>query len=413
MKLSVLCVGSLLLEAQGYKDWDTWKQHYGKNYNSLDEEAYRHEVFAQNMAHAYDMQKANPFAVFGSDEFSDWTEEEEKEMLFGAVPELKDTAVDVREAFVNMSVQIPAAQDWTGKATTPVKKQKCGSCWANSAVEQIESDFMLQKGKKFILSPQEAVDCKGDGSFRNGCNGGWPDGAYKQFQQLGGIQLEADYPDEGKDPKTKKPIDTKCLYNQNKAVVTVKDWQSVGQNDENKMKQYVGMTGPLSVCVFASFKGYKSGVLTGCPAKNDNHCMQVVGYGTDKGKQYWKVRNSWGPGFGEQGFVRLEFGTNQCNIKSHPTSTTAGKILTPPSPPTPPSPSPSPPSPSPPAPPTPPPPPSPPSPPSPGECATCKVCFNPSNHKCQDQGAHRPKTKSACEGKQHIWCGPSTFEEYV
>jgi hypothetical protein len=82
----------------------------------------------------------------------------------------------------------------------------------------------------------------------------------------------------------------------------------------------------------------------------------------------------------------------------------------PPSPPTPPAP-PSPPTPSPPS----PPPPSPPSPPTPvpSQCGTCRVCFNPANHKCQADGAHRPKTKAACEAKGHIWCGPSTSEQYV
>jgi len=71
----------------------------------------------------------------------------------------------------------------------------------------------------------------------------------------------------------------------------------------------------------------------------------------------------------------------------------------PPSPPSPPSPS----------------PPIPPSPPSPGPsgCGTCKVCFNPTNHKCQTDGTHRPKTKAACEAKGHIWCGQFTQEEYV
>lgn len=56
-----------------------------------------------------------------------------------------------------------------------------------------------------------------------------------------------------------------------------------------------------------------------------------------------------------------------------------------------------------------------PSPPSPGpsECGACKVCFNPTNHKCQSGGVHRPKTKQACEAKHHIWCGPSAFQEYV
>jgi hypothetical protein len=72
--------------------------------------------------------------------------------------------------------------------------------------------------------------------------------------------------------------------------------------------------------------------------------------------------------------------------------------------PVPPSPSPSPPSPTP-SPPS--PPPSPPSPPSPSQCGSCKVCLNPTNRKCQTDGAHRPKTKAACEAKSHIWCGPS------
>jgi len=71
------------------------------------------------------------------------------------------------------------------------------------------------------------------------------------------------------------------------------------------------------------------------------------------------------------------------------------------------SPSPAPP-PSPPSPPSPPKPPSPPSPPSPSQCGSCKVCFNPSNHKCQDNGPRAPHTRAACEAKGHIWCGHST-----
>jgi hypothetical protein len=246
-------------------------------------------------------------------------------------------------------------------------------------MEQIESDFMLQKGAKFILSPQEAVDCNGDKSFRNGCKGGWPDGAYQSGMQLGGFELEADYPDQGK-------IDQKCLYEQSKAVVTIEGFQSVGKGSETQMKQHVGSTGPLSVCLLAAWKGYKGGILSGCPNnKGSDHCVQIVGYGTDGGKAYWKVRNSWGPTWGEQGHIRLAFGSNQCNINSHPTSTTAGKILhpSPPTPPTPPSPT-------------------PPS-PSPSGCGSCKVCLK--NGKCQT-GARAPKTKADCEAKGSTWCGP-------
>jgi len=326
MALFVLLAGLQLVVAQGHKNWDDWKLKFGRSYASPEEEVFRRKVFAQNMAKADEMQKANPLAVFGSDEFSDMTEEEEQAHLFGAIPEHSNA--EVPEALVNMSIQIPQSKDWTGKATTPVKRQKCGSCWANSAVEQIESDFMLQKNKQFILSPQEAVDCKGDGSFRNGCKGGWPNGAYEAFQQLGGIEAESNYPDQGVNPHTKVPIDQKCMYNQQKAAVTIKGWQFVGKGDEAKMKQYIATSGPLSVCLLAQWKGYKGGILTGCPSNHGtDHCVQIVGYGTENGQSYWKVRNSWGPAWGEHGFIRLAYGSNQCDINSHPTSTIAGDVL--------------------------------------------------------------------------------------
>jgi C1A family cysteine protease len=326
MKSFTLVSCSVLVGAQYGAEWEAWKSRHGRKYASLDEETFRHKVFAQNMINAQEAQVANPFATFGSDEFSDWAEDEERTNLFGAIPE--DVDASIPQAKLNMTVQIPSSKDWTGTATTPVKKQKCGSCWANSAMEQIESDFMLQKGAKFILSPQEAVDCNGDKSFRNGCKGGWPDGAYQSGMQLGGFELEADYPDQGKDSQTKQPIDKTCLYKQKKAVVTLEGFQNVGKGSETEMQQHVGSTGPLSVCLLAAWKGYKSGILSGCPSnQGTNHCVQIVGYGTDGGKAYWKVRNSWGPSWGEQGHIRLAFGSNQCNINSHPTSTTAGKIL--------------------------------------------------------------------------------------
>lgn len=58
-------------------------------------------------------------------------------------------------------------------------------------------------------------------------------------------------------------------------------WAYVGKGDEDEMQKYVGTTGPLSVCVNAgSWHSYKGGVMTNCPSKNTDHCVQVVGYGT-------------------------------------------------------------------------------------------------------------------------------------
>jgi cysteine peptidase B len=286
-------------------EWEAFKAEYGRNYVG-DEEVYRHSVFTKNMAKFAARNAIEESATFGVDEHADWTEEEFSALL-GYVPE----EVSIPAA-PKLNVAVPASKDWTGTATTPVKNQKsCGSCWAFSATEQIESDYILQHGKTVLLAPQELVDCKGDGSKRNGCQGGNTGTAYKVIEQLGGIEGSSDYPYTAKNGQ--------CKFSASKEKVKVTGYQKVGQNDETEMKSYVGSTGPLSVCVAAkTWHGYKGGVMSTCDTSVD-HCVQVVGYGEDNGKSYWKVRNSWGTSWGEDGFLRIEIGKNLCKIASDPT----------------------------------------------------------------------------------------------
>jgi len=210
-------------------------------------------------------------------------------------------------------------KDWTDVATTPIKNQgHCGSCWAFSATEQLESDYILQKGSKVVLAPQELVDCKADRSQRDGCNGGFPADAYEVIEALGGMEVEADYPYAGRNQR--------CSFSKPKAKITISDYQSVGKGDENEMKKYVGTTGPLSVCGSASsWSSYRGGVMRSCRS-GGGHCFQIAGYGVDNGVEYWKVRNSWGTSFGESGFIRLELGTNLCGINMCPTKVTAEDV---------------------------------------------------------------------------------------
>jgi cathepsin H len=287
--------------------WEAFKAAYGRNYIG-DEEAYRHSVFTKNMAKFAARNEVEESATFGADEHADWTEEEFS-VLLGYVPQ--NTAASMAEA-PKLNVTVAASKDWTGTATTPVKNQgQCGSCWAFSATEQIESDYILQHGKKVVLAPQELVDCKGDKSQRNGCKGGEPYAAYKVIEQLGGIEAESDYPYTHKN--------NACHFSASKEKVKIDSYQSVGTNDETEIQKYVGSTGPLSVCVDAStWHGYKSGIMSTCGTKID-HCVQIVGYGQANGKSYWKVRNSWGTKWGEDGFLRIEIGKNLCNIAQQPT----------------------------------------------------------------------------------------------
>jgi cathepsin L len=71
------------------------------------------------------------------------------------------------------------------------------------------------------------------------------------------------------------------------------------------------------------FRYYKSGIITGDECGQDtDHAITAVGYGTDNGVEYYKVRNSWGSSWGEEGYVRIgvEAGIGVCAIQAHPSS---------------------------------------------------------------------------------------------
>jgi len=83
---------------------------------------------------------------------------------------------------------------------------------------------------------------------------------------------------------------------------------------------------PTSVSVQADkspFRYYKGGIITGTACGTDtDHAITAVGYGTDNGVEYYKVRNSWGSSWGEHGYVRIgvEEGIGVCAIQKHPSS---------------------------------------------------------------------------------------------
>jgi C1A family cysteine protease len=296
--------------------WDAWKQEYGIVYNGAEADAYRRGIFEENMVRAVEQQALNPEAEFGATQFSGLTPEEFEAQFLNYVPSVDDEALP-EEDLSHLPLSVAAEKDWTGVATTPVKNQKsCGSCWAFSATEQIESDLILQHGVTEILGPQQLVDCTadGEGSKRGGCSGGNTKAAYKVIEANGGMERESDYPYTAKDGT--------CHISSSKFAAKVVSYTSVSKKDESGMKSYAGSTGPLSVCVAAStWHNYKSGVMTSCDTKT-NHCVQLVGYGDSGSTSYWKVRNSWGTSFGEAGHLRIAIGSNLCNIANNPTKVT-------------------------------------------------------------------------------------------
>ena len=196
-------------------------------------------------------------------------------------------------------VALPDAFDWrTLKTLSPIKNQgNCGSCWAFSSASTFRDAQIVQAGEAGDAAEQFLLDCNTKGY---GCDGGYFS-INDMFLSPGSVH-EAQYPYQGKQGQCKPTT----------SYSTIKSWafvptDSAGNPSVEEIKAAIYAYGPVSVGVAASdFSNYKSGIFCGT-ATQLNHAVQLVGWGTD----HWILRNSWGTGWGEQGFMRIGYKCNQ------------------------------------------------------------------------------------------------------
>lgn len=102
--------------------------------------------------------------------------------------------------------------------------------------------------------------------------------------------------------------------------VVLKSWTNVPSMDEESLKVAVSHA-PVAVAIQANtyaFQHYYSGVFRGDCGTQLDHAVLIVGYGTLNGVDYWKVKNSWGTSWGDDGYILIERGTNKCGIAMDP-----------------------------------------------------------------------------------------------
>jgi len=208
-------------------------------------------------------------------------------------------------------IAVPNDIDWVAKgAVTGVKDQgQCGSCWSFSATGSMEGAHFLKTGSLVSLSEQALVDCSG--AFGNaGCNGGLMDYAFEYVISKGGICGESAYP--------YKAVDGTCVASTcaGGKVTSISKYQDVAVGDENALLSAVTLT-PVSIAIEADqsgFQFYSGGVFNGTCGTQLDHGVLAVGFGTDSGMNYWKVKNSWGASWGEKGYIRMIRGRNICGL---------------------------------------------------------------------------------------------------
>lgn len=313
--LSILVATALTFTHKNDPTWATFKNRFLKHYNTPEDELYRYKIFTENMQLASFYNDIDNEASYGITEFSDRLPSE----LFIDVTEFgNDNDIEGIDEVPEVDLSdndIPDWFDWRIRGgVTHVKNQgQCGSCWAFAAVGCAEGAHYVKSKVLVALSEQELVDCD---SSNKGCNGGKSGKALNWAKKHGGFMNETDYP--------YKASRGTCLFDPSKAIVKVSATYPLKKKKPENMQNAIISFGPIAVSLDAGkFQFYHNGIMngTGCSSSKHNHAVLVVGWGVDPNTKtkYWIIKNSWGPYWGENGYVRLVRNINACGVENDPT----------------------------------------------------------------------------------------------
>lgn len=234
------------------------------------------------------------------------------DQLCGLVPP-PDWQKDARFVEISPSKDLPAAFDWRVEAggLPAVKNQGgCGSCWAFGTVGPLECNIFIQDGIEVDLSEQYLVSCNSNGW---GCDGGWWAHDYHQWRTDGcgdsGAVAEAQFPYMAYDAPCNCPYEPREYW--------IQDWAYIGGSSgvppTSMIKQAILDYGPVSVAVHSNYamQAYNGGVFNGCEYGDVNHGVTLVGWDDNDGGGVWIMRNSWGAGWGEGGYMRMPYECSQ------------------------------------------------------------------------------------------------------
>lgn len=201
------------------------------------------------------------------------------------------------------------AFDWrSAGVVTPVRDQgECGSCWAFAAIAAFESSALYHNnltynriGRLADGSEQHILSCSGAGS----CNGGWYGPAFDFLTERGTL-VEQLFRYQGKDAP--------CRFKRNSPLKAA-TWGYVrddgGIPSVSQMKRALCEYGPVAstVHITDAFNAYRGGVFNEGVGGSPNHAVAIVGW--DDNKRAWLVKNSWGTDWGEDGYMWIQYGSN-------------------------------------------------------------------------------------------------------
>jgi len=354
--------------------FDEFVRKYDRHYATEEEQEKRFQIFSENLDKIDASNAKGNSYTLGITSFTDQTVHEftQNGLKKNLAASNNRTLFSAPDAFAE-----PDSIDWVTKGgVTSVKNQgSCGSCWSFSAAGALEGAMFVAGRPIKDLSMQHILACDTGG---NGCGGGLPSQAF-DWVEKNGVPALNDEPYQcvngcstlkcesctkltgetcvfgtcnklnatcSKDyyihrcecPGASECFtDGACMEKKEPAMVIavgdVTTYTSVDQT-ENALEAAVAQQ-PVSVAIEADmsvFQHYTGGVLTNdACGSNLDHAVLAVGYGTLNGQAYWKVKNSWGSGWGSEGYVNIAKGSasegGECGIRKLAVFPTIKKAL--------------------------------------------------------------------------------------
>jgi len=303
---------------------------FNKKYATTEEYNKRREIFVERyndmLRHNQEYEEGKVSWWRKVTEHYDLTNEEiEAQLNLGMMPVEKEYMPSSVDEQMEARIQSRAAPDsWSWKdqgGVSSIKDQaSCGSCAVFAAVATIDTCMWQVTGHlEDDLSEQHLMDCAYGWGYGNaGCDGGFVV-SYMDWVVEGNngyMEKESCAPYYASDMTCND--DDSCNYNQ----ATVTGYYNNWSPDEDELKELVYIN-PTATAIYASYMfDYAGGIYDDsrcCEAVYDgscdiNHGVAVIGYGSEGGKDYWLIKNSWGTSWGENGFLRMKRGTGHCAV---------------------------------------------------------------------------------------------------
>lgn len=328
--------------------FEQYLSHFDKTYDDIEEYERRSHIFAKNLDKILSHNEGKKFTddgrlvsegyAMGVNMFTDVVGSSELPMGYNKAlhpvwrSQLVGAAVSKTERLLGAAdteayskppafdmdevASLPIEVDWTseGKVSPAPSQGGCGSCWSFAATATIESHLAIATGEDPVpLSEQNMLqctpnpdDCGGDGQ----CSGSTVELALNYVADIttkktGGMFKVEDVPYSAQQGSWEKCED---VTKGKSPSVGIEGWTQLNSNDYKATMNAIAKVGPLAIAVAAGGWGaYEQGIFD-TEETEVNHAVLLVGYGVDEdtGDKFWKVRNSWGTGFGEDGYIKIK-----------------------------------------------------------------------------------------------------------